>query len=191
MDIAVVDIETTSINPRIPFKIENDIICEIGIVKLNINTGKITPLFNSVCQEDACGSPKSWIFHHSDLTHSEVTQAPHINDLKNEIQSIFNEYTVTAWNQAFDFPRLEHHSRGLKITNKYWDPMIVLTNLIKIPHPSRSGYKWPSVSDAWKYFNPNKKFFHPHRAIQDATVEAQLTYQAVIKWPELMDKQEK
>ncbi len=188
MDIAVVDIETTSINPRIPFKIENDAICEIGIVKLDLDTGKIEPLLNTVCQEDMCGSPKSWIFHHSNLTHQEVMQAPHINDFKDEIQSIFDQYPVTAWNQRFDFPRLEHHSRGLKIINRFWDPMIVLTNFIKIPRRSRSGYKWPSVSDAWKFFNPGKEFFHPHRAVQDATVEAQLMYQAVTKWPELLER---
>jgi hypothetical protein len=188
VSIAVVDIETASINPYIKFKVENDIICEIGIVELNLDSGKITELFDQRCQEDKCFSPKSWIFKHSNLKYSEVVNSNYLGDFKDEIQSIFNDYPVTAWNQSYDFRRLEHPSRGLKIENKFWDPMIMLTNLIKIPHPRRNGYKYPSVPEGWKYFNPDTKFVHKHRAIEDAKDEARILYQAITKWPELKDK---
>lgn len=188
MNIAVVDIETASINPRIKFKVENDIICEIGIVKLDLESGEITNLFDQICHEEKCCSPKSWIFKHSDLTYSEIAESTYLDDVKEEIQSIFNEYPVTAWNQQYDFRRLEHPSRGFTINNKFWDPMIMLTNLIKIPHPHRNGYKYPSVPEGWKYFNPDTKFVHKHRAIQDARDEAQIIYQAITKWPELIEK---
>jgi len=183
LDIAVVDIETASINPEIKFNVENDVICEIGIVKLNLDSGKITNLFDQICHEGKCCSSKSWIFKNTSLTHSEMTNSSHLDDFKKEIQSIFDQYNVTAWNQEYDFQRLEHPSRGFIIPNKYWDPMIVLTDLIKIPHPSGRGYKWPSVPEGWKYFNPNKRFVHQHRAIQDARDESTIIYQAVTKWP--------
>lgn len=188
MNIAIVDIETTSINPWIKFKVENDVICEIGIVKLNLESGEITDLFNQTCREEKCGSPKSWIFKNSDLTYPEIVDSNFLGDIKEDIQSIFDKYPVTAWNQNYDFKRLEHPSRGLIIDNKFWDPMIKLTNLIKIPRRHRSGYKFPSVPEGWKYFNPDTKFVHKHRAIQDAKDEAQIIYQAVTKWPELIEE---
>lgn len=188
MKIAVVDIETASINPHIKFKLENDIICEIGIVELDLDSGKTMNLFNQVCQEEKCCSPKSWIFKNSNLTYLEIAESNQFGDIKDEIQSIFDKYPVTAWNQAYDFTRLEYPSRGLKINNKFWDPMIVLTKLLKIPHPYRKGYKYPSVPEGWKYFNPFSKFVHKHRAIEDAKDEALIIFQAVTKWPELKDK---
>ena len=54
MKILVVDLETTSHDPTIDdmYNLENSIISEIGIVRLDLETGKIEPVFDSICRED-------------------------------------------------------------------------------------------------------------------------------------------
>ena len=84
---------------------------------------------------------------------------------------------------------LEHPLRNFEIPQKYWDPMIILTDYLKIPFPSGGvGYKWPSFQEALEYFNPGKTLGQGHRAIYDAKIAAEIIFQAVKKWPLLINK---
>jgi len=62
-DVLVVDIETGNhdLNGD-KFKPENCMICEIGIVNLNFETGKINTVFNQMCRESTLCSSSSWVF---------------------------------------------------------------------------------------------------------------------------------
>jgi|APSaa5957512576_1039674.scaffolds.fasta_scaffold543727_1 hypothetical protein len=41
MEILILDIECGNVDPRIAFRLSNDVICEIGIVKLDLETGTL------------------------------------------------------------------------------------------------------------------------------------------------------
>jgi DNA polymerase III epsilon subunit-like protein len=190
MEIIVVDIETGVIEPTLNnYDIDNCLICEIGIVNLNLETGESRVIYDRTCQERPGAHPSSWVFKNTSLTLKEVTDSQHFHDLKPTIQELLDDSKpVTSWNHDFDFAILE--SRGLKIPIKFWDPKTTLKHFLEIHHPSGQGYKWPSVQEAYKYFNPDKIYQQTHRAIQDAKIEAEIIYQAVLKWPVLKNQWE-
>ena len=189
-DILVVDIETGNFNLDLRKKFDSDncTICEMGIVDLNLDTGVVDIVFNQICREDKLCSPLSWIFKNTSLTYDEVTNSNNLHNFHDEIQKIFNTKPVTCWNHKFDFKILEHPSKNFEIPRKFWDPMEVLTDYLKIPHLSGFRYKYPNLPEAFEYFNPGKRFEQRHRAINDAKIAAEVIFQAVKKWPELINK---
>lgn len=194
MEILVVDIETGNIdakNKQKQFDVENCLICEIGIVNLNLDSGEIKPVFDQICREDISPDPESWVFKNTSLTCKMVNKSTHLKDFKDELQKIFNSKPVTSWNQEFDFKHLECPSRCLTIPLKYWDPMVALTDLLKIPSYSGNGYKFPSVTEAYNYFNPEKSLEQNHRALDDAKIAANIIFQAVEKWSILKNEWDK
>ena len=66
--IAVIDIETTGLEPS------SDLILEIGIVELDLNTGDLKIIFDSYVREPTFGDEhrNSWIFNNSNLSFEEV-----------------------------------------------------------------------------------------------------------------------
>ncbi|MEJ2127073.1 MAG: 3'-5' exonuclease [Candidatus Bathyarchaeota archaeon] len=190
MEILVIDLETANINSKQnPWSLKNTLICEIGIVNLNLDTGEIKPIFNQTCKENDCPDPHSWIFNHTDLTYDEVSNSTHFEEVKKQIQPILESKPVTSWNQRFDFKHLENPLRNLVIPTKFWDPMCTLNNFLKLNF-RRNGYKWLKVTEAFRYFYPNKKWKQNHRAIDDAQIEAEIIFEAVNKWPTLKDEWE-
>ncbi len=167
--VIVLDIETTGLN-------HTHSIVEIGICILNLNTGEINPTFNLICKEkEKIIEKDAWIFENSDLSYDEVINAPDLNKFRNIIQAFFNlNYPCTAFNQKFDFGFLEN--RNLKISNKFWDPMILLTNIMKIPHDYYI-YKFPSVQESYNFLFGNNKYSEKHRALDDALLESKIVYE--------------
>jgi len=167
MKIAVVDIETTG------FFNQGGLIVEIGIVELDLETGNVEPLYNSLVLDSklSINDKDSWIFNNSDLLFSEVLMA---NPLDLDIlQDIFNKYPATAYNKAFDFQFLK--DKRLKI-KELPCPMLLSTDVIKLT--GRYGnYKWPSVQEAWNYFFPNSSYVERHRGFDDAYHEAYIVYE--------------
>ena len=188
MEIIIVDIETGVIEPTLnSYEIDNCLICEIGMVNLDMETGETTVIYDGTCQENPGAHPSSWVFKHTSLTLQEVTDSPHFHELKPPLQELLDDpRPVTSWSHDFDIAILE--SRGLKIPNKFWDPKTTLKHLLKIHHPSGQGHKWPSVQEAHNYFNPDKTLEQTHRATQDAQIEADIIYRAAVKWPALKDQ---
>lgn len=189
-EIYIVDVETAVINTSWDnYDPINCSICEIGIVKLHLISGKIETIFHNICQEEKEFNPNSWAFTNTSLTYDDVCNSAFLSTLQSEIQSLFNEQIpVTSWSHDFDFVQLEHPSRGFIIPIKFWDPKITLTDFLKIPNPYHPRYKWPRVDEAFKYFYPEVEFSHSHRSIQDATAEASIIYKAVKTWPILLEK---
>ena len=168
-EIAIIDLETTGQDTY------SDAIVEIGICKLNLKTGLITPLFDKICQENNKEIKyDAWIFKNSDLEYYDVKEAPDLITFRKEIQCILNKYPITSYNQNFDFNFLKN--RGFKIKREFWDPMFKAQYILKITRYN-GDYKWPSSQEAWNHFFPNHEFKIKHRAFDDAFHEAKIIYE--------------
>jgi DNA polymerase-3 subunit epsilon len=173
--IGIIDIETTGFIGR-------GSIVEIGIASLDLDTGKVKIVFDSLCCEDVFDKkhytkPLGWIFENSDLTPEEVWEAPRFLDIKEEVQDLISSHAaVTAFNRTFDFKFLE--SRDFIIESKAQCAMQAAHPICKIPNRSgRKGYKWPNVEEAWKFFFPEVEYYEKHRGGDDARHEAYIVYE--------------
>ena len=112
------------------------------------------------------------------LTVEEIRSSPDFRKIKDEIQRIIDAYPngVTAYNRIFDTTFLEYY--GINFPKLLPCPMILSTNIVKAPHknPRYSGYKWPSVEEAWAHFFPDIEYDEKHRGADDAFHEAQIIY---------------
>lgn len=173
--ILVLDIETTG------FLKQGGSIVEIGIVDLDLDTGKIEEVFSSLLRETILTAkhrdePFGWIFKNSNLTVEEVRNAPPSKYIYDHVQKILDAYHLgcTAYNKNFDFGFLRN--RGLRI-NDLPCPMILSTPICKIPNRNgRGGYKWPKVEEAYNFFFPGNNYTEQHRGPDDAKHEAQIVY---------------
>lgn len=172
--ILVVDIETTG------FLNQGGKIVEIGIVKLDLETGNITHAYSSLVKEEGLTIQHTsgrfgWIFKNSDLRYEDVEKAPSLESQRAEIQNLFDNYGATAYNKAFDFGYLS--DRGFRI-NELPCPMLLSTPIVNLP--SANGYgnaKWPKVEEAWDFFFGNTGYVEAHRGVDDAEHEAKIVYE--------------
>ena len=172
--ILIVDIETTDTSPKTGF------IVEIGIVSLNLETGKIIELFDQVLKEDGLRAKdrEAWIFKNSNMTIEEIRNAPPASEVLPQVQAIFDMYPlgVTAFNRNFDVGFLK--SRGINCGRDLQDPMILMTGVCKIPNRyGRGGFKWPSVNEAYNFLFPEKGYIEAHRGLSDSCHEAEIVYE--------------
>jgi len=165
--ILVVDIETTGLKPK------KDLIVEIGIVELDLETGNKKIVYNKLVKEESFGEQHSdsWVFNNSDLKYDDVLNASELNI--EEIQQIMNDNLVTAYNKSFDFGFLK--SRGLIITELPC-PMMLMTPICKLPG-NFGNYKWPSVQEAWDFLFKETDYVELHRGADDALHEADIVYE--------------
>lgn len=173
--ILIIDIETSS------FLNKGGKILEVGIVELDLDTGKTKIIFDKVCHERPITRQElenAWIVKYSSLHVELIRRSPQFREIKGEIQEIINAYPkgVTAYNNAFDFGFLE--SRGIKIPKKLPCPMKVATPICALPaKKGKAGYKWPKVEEAWQHFFPEVEYFEEHRGADDALHEAIIVYE--------------
>lgn len=171
--ILVIDLETTG------FLQKGGKIIEIGIVGLNLETGGKKILFNEVCHERPMTRKEvedSWIVKNSTMTVEEIQNSRQLKFLQPAIQAILNKYPTgaTAFNNAFDFGFMEN--RGFVFPKKLDCPMKLSTDICKIPHKNRGGYKWPNFEEAHKHFFGETGYVEQHRGADDAFYEADLVY---------------
>jgi DNA polymerase-3 subunit epsilon len=168
--IAIIDIETTDLTP------EDGLIIEIGIVELDLITGATSILFDSLIRELSFGDAhrNAWIFGNSDLEFEDFANVPRLNKVKNQIQEILDRYSLTAYNNSFDFGFME--SRGFVIKKDIPDIMTVAKEACKIMR-SRGGYKIPKMQEAWDNLFPNTNYREKHRAVDDAIHEAKILFE--------------
>ena len=93
---------------------------------------------------------------------------------KEKVQEIFDKYPATAYNKKFDFDFLR--DRGLVIRDLPC-PMILATDICKIPHANGYGNKWPKVQEAWDFFFPDTGYIEKHRGANDAEHEALIVHE--------------
>ena len=170
--IAIVDIETTG------FDNKKDLILEIGMVELVIESGETNILFDSIVREKGFGDDHkdSWIFNNSDLCFEDVRHAPKLKSKRAEIQELLDSYHVTAYNSTFDFGFLR--AKKFKIANEIPCIMKTCTDIVRIPKTGvRGGYKWPKFQEAWDHFFPDTVYREKHRAVDDALHEAKILHE--------------
>jgi len=165
MKILVLDLETTAI------KHWQGAIVEIGAVILDLKTKTVEKAFDYLIKEKGKDvDDGAWIFINSDLTLAELEKnGRDLEDVRDELQILLDKYPCVAYNQQFDFGWLR--SRRFTIPRVCSDPMYILTDILQIPG-NYGKYKWPSVQESMKYFN--MEGMEPHRAFQDAEIEAQI-----------------
>jgi len=168
--IAIIDIETTALKP------DQGLIVELGIVELDLVTGATKILFDSLIKESSYGElhRNAWIFINSDLKFEDIENAPSLNNVKNQIQDIFDHYSITAYNNSFDFGFME--SRGFVIKKDIPDIMAVAKEVCKIMR-LKGGYKNPKMQEAWDNIFPNTGYIEKHRAVDDAIHEARILFE--------------
>jgi DNA polymerase-3 subunit epsilon len=175
--ILIIDIETTG------FLKQGGKIVEIGIVELDLDNGEKRILFDSICYENGISREEcdaAWIIENSTLTTEQIRTSKNLNILQKEIQRIIFNYPLgaTAFNNTFDFDFLK--DRGFMFPKELPCPMKLSTDICKIPHRAdrygkiRSGNKWPSVMEAYKYFFPESEYIEQHRGADDAFHEANI-----------------
>ncbi len=172
--IAVIDIETTGLNPK------NDLILEIGIAELDLDAGITDILFDSYVREPTFGEEHrdSWIFKNSDLSFEEIKKASLLDKFRQELQNIFNKYPITAFNKLFDLGFLK--ARGFEFAHELPCIMLTSTDICKIPHRNGGyGYKWPKAQEAWDFFFPKSDYIEKHRAADDAVHEAKILLELI------------
>lgn len=104
----------------------------------------------------------------------EVQNAPSLNQVREEIQEIFDHYSLTAYNTYFDFGFME--SRGFVIKKDIPDIMEIAKEACKIVY-SKGGYKNPKMQEAWNKIFPNTNYIEAHRAVDDAIHEAEMLFE--------------
>ena len=85
-EILVLDIETTGLDPK------TDFILELGMVELDLNSGRITVLFDQVFKDPKLTAKhrSSWIFENGFMQIDEVRNALPLSEYSTGIQESLN-----------------------------------------------------------------------------------------------------
>lgn len=171
LKILVLDIETTHLKPS------QGCIVEIGAVELDLETGEIKEVFDSLCRESTLSAKdrQAWIFSNSDMTVESVRNSRPFAEVAKEFQEVINKYPIgaTAFNRLFDFTYL--HDRGIRFPKTLPCPMILATDICKLPG-NYGDYKYPKVTEAYKFFFPEREYEEKHRGCDDSKHEAEIVY---------------
>ena len=170
-EIIVLDIETTGLEPK------EDLILELGMVKLNLETGEISELFDKVFKDPRLTAKhrEAWIFQNGYMELEEVRNAEPMSNYAADIQGIMNDYLglITAWNRAFDSAFLE--LAGFNLGPAIDCPMKKSVDYFKIEGPF--GYKWPKAQEAWDILFPETPKIEQHRGLDDSIMEAAIIHE--------------
>jgi DNA polymerase-3 subunit epsilon len=172
--ILIIDIETTG------FLQTGGKIVEIGMVELDLSNGEREIVFDRVCHEDGITNEEivtSWIVSNSTLKSSDIRFSTNLKNMFDDVQNVINMYPdgATAFNNVFDFGFLEN--RGFKFPKKLACPMILSTDIVKMPSPRGFGYKWPKVPEAYQFFFGDTGYEEAHRGADDAMHEAEIVFE--------------
>lgn len=174
--ILIVDIETCG-----GFTYKDGFPIEIGIVELDINTGVVEVLLDTLCKHKGMRQEhrKSWIFDNSDLTVEEVQTAPMWEEVLPKIQEIVDKYPmgITAFNRRFDIDYLTGF--GVKFGKLQPCPMLVLKPIMNLPFKNGGIGKFPNCEEAWHYCYPEVEYVELHRGCDDSIHEAQIIWKMI------------
>ena len=173
MEILILDIETTGFLPK-------GRIVEIGVVELNLETDSKKILFDKVINPEVEEKEiyNTWIVENQYMTPTEILSGVKFDEIKDELQELINSYPsgLTAFNRTFDIKFLE--SYGIEFPKLLPCPMLVSTPICRCPKTGKgaaySGYKWPKVEEAYKFFYPESEYEELHRGPDDAFHEADI-----------------
>ena len=170
-EIIVLDIETTGLNSN------QDLILELGMVKLNLENGDITEIFNQVFKDPKLTAKhrKSWIFENGFMDIDEIRNALPLTEYADQIQSLMDPFKgrITAWNRDFDSAFLIKN--GFDLGPDVLCPMKESVDYFKIE--GKYGYKWPKAQEAWDVLFPETPKEEEHRGLDDSKMEAAIIFE--------------
>ena len=169
MKILVVDIETTG------FYVNSDAIVEIGIALVDTTTKSIELVFNNVVKHKKFNIKRhknAWIFENTTLKPEDVEKAKTLESYFSEIQGLFDNYKMTAYNKSFDIRFLE--AAGFKMNDI---KCLMKTATQYSEYKDKNGnQKKPSVEEIYNQFfmKTGEVYTEEHRAGADAKDEAKI-----------------
>ena len=167
MKLLIIDIETTGLVP------EGNAIVEIGIVLCDTDTRETTTVFNQIVKDNEFDYNKhknSWIFQNTDLTPEEVQNANNLDTYREELQNLFDQYPITAYNKRFDISFMA--ARGFKLN----DTKDLMDNGIEIHYMLARSNRRPSFERLYNWIFPHSNYVEKHRGLDDAIHEAKALY---------------
>lgn len=171
--ILILDIETTG------FSKTKDSIVELGIVELDLDTGDRKIIFDKIFCPDVEleALQESWIIKNQYMDILDIIFADPLDIHALDIQAILNSYTngATAFNNSFDFGFMEEN--GFTFPKKLDCPMVLATDICKIPGRYKGKFKWPNVEEAYNFFFPGNSYTELHRGGDDAYHEAAIVHE--------------
>lgn len=173
--VIIIDVETTG------FSYSKDHIIEIGMVELNIVTGKKILLYSEfVAPElDLDELQTTWILSQGHINILDIVFAKSLEDQRQQIQGLLNLYPIgcTAYNNTFDFGFME--AKGFELPKKLGCPMRLSVDICKKQAVRKDAgkYKYPSAEEAYNHFFPGSNHKTAHRGGDDAWHEADIVYE--------------
>lgn len=167
MKIAVLDIETTG------FITTSDAIVEIGITLVDTKTNEINKIYDKVILDESFDKRKhksAWVFENSDLTIEDVINGVPLEETRDELQTIFDTYPITAHNKSFDLRFLR--SRNFQINDIKCLMKSCREN--KLVYTHKGSPKSPSVEEAYHVLFPEEEYIEKHRGGDDSLHEAKI-----------------
>jgi len=167
MKIAVLDIETTGLYTS------TDAIVEIGITLVDTKTNEIKTIFDKVILDPVFNKfkhKKAWIFENSDLKMSDVLKGTPLEETREELQTIFDTYPITAHNKPFDLRFLRDRDfviNDIKCLMRSCQQYKLVIN-------HKGSAKAPSVEEAYQVLFPNEHYIEKHRGGDDSIHEAKI-----------------
>jgi len=176
MRILIIDIETTGLSPK------NGSIVEVGIVELDLETGKRKVIYDTLCHQKPITLEhvqNCWIVEMGYITVDEIRRSVDFKKIRDDIQGIINNYPagVTAYNKKFDISFLE--AAGITFPKVLDCPMILATPICKLPstYKGHGKFKYPKVEECYDYLFPDNDYKEIHRGGDDALHEAEIVYE--------------
>jgi hypothetical protein len=168
MQIFIVDVETDNVKPQLAN------IMEMGMASLDLGTGKIELLFDTLIHPPGLELwTDCWFMQHSGVDPELIRKAPAFIDIKTGVEAYLTLGPVTAFNLSFDLQVLKKHDVHAFHT---W-PCLMLTTKDILKLPGRYGdWKYPKFSEAWSFFFPDTPLEDSQRAGSDALHEATLAF---------------
>lgn len=170
--IIVIDIKITN------YSSQNEKIIDIGIVKLDLNSGKITPAYKSLMREplaDYSHFQSKNESKKSDMSSDQLMNCPSLEDQRPIIQYLLDLYEATAYNKGSLFRFLK--DRGFKI-KELPCPMLLATRITNSESDLHSGTpQWQTLESVWRYFVGENDYIESYKAIDQASYVAQIVYE--------------
>ena len=172
----IIDVETSGFMP-------SGKIVEIGAVSLDVETGEISSVFDSLAKPEGITVGEvmnSWIVQNGYIDPAELKTARPLRVVCSEFQSAIDQgewIGATAFNRAFDFPFLERE--GVVLPRALPCPMLLATDVCRLPSRNgKAGYKWPKVEEAWAHL-VGTEYVELHRGCDDAIHEARIVWELI------------
>jgi len=169
MKILVIDLETTGLYSS------SDLIVEIGVALVDTETKAIALVFDNVVKDSRFNPDKhknSWVFQNTTLKVEDVVKAKPLDSYIEELQNLFDQYPVTAYNKSFDLGFLRavgfviNDTKCLMQTSKQYCLLKTAAGKVKTP-------KMEEIYNQF-FMSEGKGYKEQHRAAADAEDEARI-----------------